>query len=303
MKDVMIIGGGTAGLTAAIYAVRAGLSVEVIESNMYGGQIVTTGSIDNYPGMPGVSGADFANALYEQAAALGIDITYQTIREVNLLETSKKIVTDQETLTAAAVIIAGGARPMKLGAKGEKELEGAGVSYCATCDGAFHRGKAVAVVGGGNTAIEDAVVLAGLCEKVYLIHRRNEFRAEQHMLDILRRKENVEWITDAVVEEIIGVGAVESVKVKSTVADEVRNLDVSGVFIAIGSSPNSQLYAGQLALDQGGYIIADESCITGLPGVFAAGDIRAKKVRQLVTAAADGASAALAASEYLAALR
>lgn len=300
MTDLVVIGAGTAGLTAAIYGVRAGLTVEVLEQKIYGGQIITTSSVENYPGMPGVSGADFATALYQQAKELGASISFQPIKEARLEGQPKVLVTGQREYQAKSVILATGANPRKLGCLGEEQYIGSGVSYCATCDGAFHKGKDVVIVGGGNTAIEDAQVLSGLCRKVYIVHRRSQFRAEKRTVERLRRKENIEWITDAAVEEILGGQNVESVILRSLKDGSTRELSVSGVFVAIGSEPDNQLFASQIQLDAQGYIIAGEDCVTNLPGVFAAGDTRTKKVRQIVTAAADGAVAALAASEYIA---
>lgn len=298
--DTVIIGAGPAGLTAAIYAVRAGLTAEVLEQNMYGGQIVNTPSIDNYPGLPGVSGHEFASALYKQATDLGAIVTLDPVVEACLTGDVKTITLEDRTISAKTVIVATGAKPVLLGCPGEERLTGTGVSYCATCDGAFYRGKDVAVVGGGNTAIEEALVLSGLCNKVHLIHRRKGFRAEKHMLDALRAKPNVEWITDAVVEEIRGDNAVSAVTVKDVLNGQKRDIPVSAIFVSIGSKPDNRIFASELALDEGGYVIADESCVTNVPGVFVAGDTRTKKVRQMVTAAADGAVAALAASEFIA---
>lgn len=300
IKDLVIIGGGPAGLTAAIYAARAGLEVEVLEQGMCGGQIITTPEIDNYPGLPGVSGADFSSILHTQAQDMGAAIRYDGVVGTRLAAHPKEIITENGTIAAKSVIFATGARPMKLGCPGEERLSGAGVSYCATCDGAFHRGRDVVVVGGGNTAVEDALALSTTSRKVYLVHRRQGFRAEKKVLDLLRTKKNVEWITDAVVEEILGETAVEKVVVNQL--GRKRVLEVSGVFIAIGHRPNNRRFSQELELDESGYIVADESCETALPGVFVAGDTRTKKVRQMVTAAADGAIAALAAGEYVAGL-
>lgn len=299
MKDLIIIGAGTAGLTAAIYGVRAGLSVEVIENNIYGGQIINTASVDNYPGMPGVSGINLANTLYEQAQELGAQFAFTNIHSMNLTADPKEIITDGGALTAKAVVIAAGASPTRLGVAGEDRLTGAGVSYCAACDGAFHKGRDVVVVGGGNTAVEDALVLSGMCRRVYLVHRRKEFRAEKHMLEQLRKRDNIEWRLNAVISEIEGDRAVEGVRVTDLPSGTQSVLEVSGIFIAIGSAPNNGLLQEDLQMDSNGYIVAGEDCATNLPGVFVAGDIRTKKVRQLVTAASDGAVAALAAAEYI----
>lgn len=298
--DVVIVGAGPAGLTAAIYCARAGLSVEVLEQNIYGGQIIKTPSIDNYPGMPGVSGHEFATALYNQATGFGAVVSLAPVVKAQLSGPVKTITTEEGEISAKTVIIATGAKPVLLECPGEERLTGSGVSYCATCDGAFYRGKDVVVVGGGNTAIEECLVLSGICNKVYLVHRRKGFRAEKHALDILRGKTNVEWVTDAVVQEILGDNVVKSVIVKNLVNGDVREIAVNGIFVSIGSRPDNGIFAPELELDDGGYVVADESCVTNVPGVFVAGDTRTKKVRQMVTAAADGSVAALAAAEYIA---
>ena len=304
MTDILIIGAGTAGLTAAIYGVRAGLSVEVLEQRMYGGQIINTTSVENYPGMPGVSGADFAAALYEQAANLGAHIQYDAVVRTELTGEVKKIYLENgQVKSAQSLIIATGARPRRLGVPGEERLLGAGVSYCATCDGAFHRGSDVVMVGGGNTAMDDAAVLAGMARRVYLVHRRKEFRADPAAVARLRSLENVEFILEAQVEEIRGEGSVESVVVCNQAEETRRTLSVSGIFIAVGHEPDNGIFAHEIDLSPEGYIVADESCETNLPGVFVAGDTRTKQVRQIVTAAADGAVAALAANGYLSAMK
>ena len=301
MTDILIIGAGTAGLTAAIYGTRAGHSVEVLEQRIHGGQIINTTSVENYPGMPGVSGAEFAGALYEQAVSLGAEIRYETVIRAELGGDVKRVYLESEQIKAAkSLIIATGAKPRKLDVPGEDRLLGAGVSYCATCDGAFHRGRDVVVVGGGNTAIDDAIVLAGLVRKVYLVHRRNEFRADASAVKRLRRYENVEFILSSQVEEIRGEIAVESVVIYNQEEDSRRDLSVSGVFIAAGHEPDNGLFADEITLSPEGYVVAGEDCQTNLPGVFVAGDTRTKQVRQIVTAAADGAVAALAASSFLA---
>ena len=300
MVDILIIGAGTAGLTSAIYGARAGLSVEVIEKVMLGGQIISTRSVENYPGMPGVSGADFAMALFSQVQSFGGEVTYGNVETIDLHGPIKNIQVGNEIKEAKTVIIANGAVPKKLGCPGEELLIGSGVSFCATCDGAFHKDKNVAVVGGGNTALEDALVLSQLCRKVYLVHRRDNFRGEKRTLKLLRERDNVEWLTHYAVEEIHGGNKVESISLRSTKDGSEKSLEVSGVFVAIGTMPDNSMFQDILDLDQDGYIIADESCKTKFPGVFVAGDTRTKPVRQMVTAAADGAVAALAASGYIA---
>lgn len=299
MTDLLIVGAGTAGLTAAIYGARAGLSVDVLEQTIYGGQIITTTSIENYPGMPGVSGVDFATALHEQAQDLGVNIHYENVVSAALGGFPKVITTNQRPWQARTIIIASGAKPRKLGCPGEEALIGRGVSYCATCDGAFHRGKEVVVVGGGNVAADDALILAGLANKVWLVHRSDDFRADAHTMQLVKQTGNIELLTHTEVASVNGNTGVQSVTLRNLQSGAVRDLAVSGVFIAVGSQPDNDVFAKEVSLDEGGYIIAGEDCKTNLPGVFVAGDTRTKTVRQIVTAAADGAVAALGASESI----
>ncbi|MCL2082669.1 MAG: FAD-dependent oxidoreductase [Oscillospiraceae bacterium] len=299
MNDLIIIGAGTAGLTAAIYGVRAGLSVKIIEKAVYGGQIINTLSIENYPGMPGVNGADFAVALYNQAKSLGVEILYEKIESAALSDDIKSIVTSSGIHQARAVIIATGAAPRKLGIPGEDKWIGRGVAFCATCDAPLYKGKNVAVVGGGNVAISDAVILSGLCRAVTVIHRSSKFESEQMQLEQARAKDNVRFVTDAIVKEIAGDKKVEKIIAESRLSGQVEEIQVDGVFIAIGAEPDNALFAPEIYLDKRGYIVAGEDCLTNVPGVFAAGDTRTKKIRQIVTATADGSVSALAAKEYL----
>lgn len=294
MTDLIILGAGTAGLSAAIYAVRAGLSLRLLETSLPGGQILNSPDVDNYPGIPSISGFDFVQNLTAHAAGLGVEPEFTAVSRADLAGEIKRIHTGREILESRAVILATGASHRSLGCPGEAELRGKGVSYCATCDGAFFRGKDVAVVGGGNTALEDALFLANLCRRVYLIHRREEFRAQQAAVNAVRSRENIQLVLGEQVERISGDRLVSAVTLKSG-----RELPVSGVFIAVGLAPNTALFEGQLDLDNG-YIRAGEDCHTSLPGVFAAGDVRTKPLRQLITAAADGAVAAVEAGKYLA---
>ena len=296
MYDIIIIGAGTAGLTAGIYATRAGKSVLILEQKTYGGQIINTPDIENYPGIAHVSGFQFAQGLYDQATALGVTYKVEKVLSV-AVGNSKSVKTTEGEYTCKAVIIATGAKNRPLGLDRESELTGAGVSYCATCDGAFFRNKEVAVIGGGNTALEDAAFLSNYCSKVYIIHRRDEFRGDKKDVDALKAKENVEFVLDSVATELLGEDMINGIRVKNVKTDETRDLAVRGVFIAIGQMPDNQAFADIVKLDDQGYIIADESCETGTEGVFAAGDCRTKSVRQLTTAAADGAVAALAAAK------
>lgn len=294
MTDLIILGAGTAGLSAAIYAVRAGLSLRLLETSLPGGQILNSPDVDNYPGIPSISGFDFVQNLTAHAAGLGVEPEFTAVSQADLAGNVKRIRTGREVLESRAVILATGASHRSLGCPGEAEFRGKGVSYCATCDGAFFRGKDVAVVGGGNTALEDALFLANLCRRVYLIHRREEFRAQQAAVNAVRSRENIQLVLGEQVEKISGDKQVSAVTLKSG-----RELPVSGVFIAVGLAPNTALFEGQLDLDNG-YIRAGEDCHTSLPGVFAAGDVRTKPLRQLITAAADGAVAAVEAGKYLA---
>ena len=294
MTDLIILGAGPAGLSAAIYAVRAGLSLRLLETSLPGGQILNSPDVDNYPGIPSISGFDFVQNLTAHAAGLGVEPEFTAVSRADLAGEIKRIRTGREVLESRAVILATGASHRSLGCPGETELRGKGVSYCATCDGAFFRGKDVAVVGGGNTALEDALFLANLCRRVYLIHRREEFRAQQAAVNAVRSRENIQLVLGEQVERISGDRLVSAVTLKSG-----RELPVSGVFIAVGLAPNTALFEGQLDLDNG-YIRAGEDCHTSLPGVFAAGDVRTKPLRQLITAAADGAVAAVEAGKYLA---
>lgn len=295
--DIAIIGAGTAGMSAAIYAKRAGKDVVMLEGYMPGGQIVVTPEVDNYPALGKVSGYDFAMGLYNQATELGTEMISAEVKKVSRSDGGFLIEYDGGELWTKALIIATGAKNRKLEVEGEEKLTGYGVSYCATCDGAFFRGKAVAVVGGGNTAFEDAEVLASMCSKVYLVHRREGFRAEPEKVAKVKNMPNVEFVLNAKVASLIGGDKVKGVILEDTVTGERKELKLDGVFVAVGQTPSTDIFEGLVRRDKAGYIVADESCVAG-DGVFVAGDCRTKKVRQLVTAAADGSVAALAASEY-----
>lgn len=314
MNDIIVIGAGTAGLTCAIYGLRAGKSVLVLEEKIYGGQIVNTPSIENYPGYKNISGFEFANNLYEQAKALGMDYRNERAVEIRLCENDssdnkneiqneiksdsiKKVITEKGEYEAGAIVIATGAKNRMLGLDKEAELTGKGISYCATCDGAFFRGKAVAVVGGGNTALEDALFLSNYCSKVYVIHRRDEFRGDKADADKLKTKENVELVLNSTVDELLGKERIEGIKVRNIAEDKISEINVAGLFIAVGQVPDNERFKNVVKLDEKGYILAGEDCRTGTDGIFAAGDCRKKSVRQLVTAAGDGAVAGLAAAE------
>ena len=302
MKDIIIIGAGTAGLTAAIYGVRAGKSVLILDKAGYGGQIINSANVENYPGFKEISGVMLSMNMYDQATSLGAEFAFEQVTGIEDRGDVKIVRTSAGEHKAKAVIIATGATTRKLGVEGEARLTGAGVSYCATCDGNFFRGKTVAVIGGGNTALDDAEVLAGLCEKVYLIHRRDEFRGDAATVRRLAEKENVEFVLSSVPVEIKGQFMVDSLLTKNVATGVERELTVNGVFIAVGQSPQNSPFENVLDLDEAGYAIGGEDCCSKTPGVFVAGDGRTKKVRQLITAAADGAVAALAAVDYVNAL-
>lgn len=299
MYDMIIIGAGTAGLSAAIYGVRAGKSVLLLEEKVYGGQIITTPEVENYPGIRQISGYEFAENLYQQAISLGAELKYEKAVKLVNEGTGKKVVTNHGEHVGRSVILATGAKNRHLGIEREEEFTGAGISYCATCDGAFYREKDVAIVGGGSTALEDAGFLSNYCRTVYVIHRRDQFRGEDRLLQALRKKENVRYVLDSQVIRLNGGQRLESVTVKNRKTEEEQELPVSGLFIAIGQEPDNRSFDDWVELDEGGYIQAGENCRTKTEGIFTAGDCRTKTVRQLATAAADGAVAALAACAYL----
>lgn len=300
MYDIIIIGSGPAGLSAAIYAQRACLDTIVIEKNgISGGQVLNTWEVDNYPGFPGVTGFELSRQFREHANKLGARVVQDEVVQVELSGSVKKVVCEEETYEARCVILASGAHHRTLEVPGEEELRGAGVSYCATCDGAFFRGRTVAVVGGGDAALEDAIFLARMCEKVYIVHRRDKLRGAKRLQERLQALENIEFVWNSETAAIEGNGQVEALRLRQTQTGEERRLDVDGVFIAVGIAPESELYAGQLELDEQGYIRADESGQTSVPGVFAAGDVRTKALRQILTAASDGANCVASAERYL----
>ena len=299
MYDIVVVGAGTAGLSAAIYGVRAGKSVLVLEGASYGGQIINTPEIENYPAIKKTSGFEFATDLFNQAKDLGAEVKYEKVTGISLEGNIKKVKTDKEEYDAKSVILATGAKNRPLGLPNEKKLVGSGVSYCATCDGMFYRGKVVAVNGGGNTAIEDATFLANVASKVYVIHRRDEFRAEEAVVAALKKKDNVEFVLNSNIVEIKEESfAVSGVVVEDKNTHEKREIAVDGLFVAIGQVPDNTAFAQVVELDKAGYIVAGEDCKTMTEGIFAAGDGRTKEVRQLVTAAGDGAVAGIAAAKY-----
>ena len=299
MYDIVIVGGGTAGMTAAIYGLRAGKKVLLIEGTIFGGQITLSPHVENYPGIADMNGSAFATAMSEQVAALGAELEFTKVTAVKKDGENKIVVTEDGEIPCRSVILAAGVTHRHLGVPREEELVGAGVSYCAVCDGAFFKGSDVAVVGGGSTALQDAVFLSEYCSHVYVIHRRDEFRGERHLVESLRARDNVTFVLDSVVTEIKGEEAVESVALLNKKTGETSELKIEGIFIAVGQKPNNDPFEDIVKLNEEGYILAAEDCMTSCPGIFAAGDCRTKEVRQLTTAAADGSVAALAACRYI----
>ena len=300
MADIIIVGAGPAGLSAAIYARRAGMDTVVYEGNIYGGQIINTPEVENYPAIAKISGFDFANDLYTQATNLGARVEFDGVTSVSgsAEEGFTVELASGGKETAKAVILAVGASNRHLGIAREDELLGKGISYCATCDGAFYKGKTVAVNGGGNTAVEDAIYLAGIVDKVYLIHRRNEFRADDVLVKAAKELPNLEIVTPYVIESLLGEPKLSGLELTNREDGSKKTIDVNGLFVAIGQEPKTADFKDLVTL-QGGYIEAGENCKTNVEGIFAAGDARVKKVRQLTTACADGAVAALAAIDYI----
>ncbi|MCI8326847.1 MAG: thioredoxin-disulfide reductase [Lachnospiraceae bacterium] len=300
LYDVIIIGSGPAGLSAAIYAKRAKLETLVLEkAPMSGGQILNTYEVDNYPGIPGIGGFDLGTKFRTHADTMECEFVTAEVQKIEERERKKIVVTDTGNFETKTVIIASGASYKKLGVPGEEEFLGMGVSYCATCDGAFFRDKITAVVGGGDVALEDALFLSRVCEKVYLIHRRDEFRGAKILQERVQETENIEILWDTVVEQIRGGDQVENILVYNKKEESKKELTVNGIFIAVGISPNTEVFQGIVAMDEGGYIIAGEDGVTDIPGIFAAGDLRTKQLRQVVTAASDGANAVTSLEHYL----
>ncbi len=300
MYDLIIVGAGPAGVSAGIYARRARLNAVVLEKQpMSGGQVINTYEVDNYPGLPKISGMELSDRFREHGEKLGVSFAQGDVSQILPDAGFYKVVTHEKTYETKTVILATGAAHRKLGVKGEEALAGMGVSYCATCDGAFFKNRTVCVVGGGDVAVEDAIFLARICKKVYLIHRRDELRAARVLQEKLFSLENVEVLWDTVVEEICGSDMVEEVALYHKKKDCHDRLAVDGVFVAVGITPNSETFRGLTALDEGGYIVAGEDGVTDAAGIFAAGDVRTKQLRQILTAAADGANAVTSVQEYL----
>lgn len=298
MLDVVIIGAGTAGMSAGIYAARSGKTALILEKKAYGGQIINTPNVENYPGIKSISGFAFATGLYEQVTALGVKVAFEEAVSIEDCGDYKVVNTNENSYETKAVIIATGAKNRQLGIDREEQFTGAGISYCATCDGAFFRGRDVAVIGGGNTAVEDALFLSNYCNKVYVILRRDVFRADPKDVEILKDKENVEFIYNSNIAKIHGENTVDGIELKDKEGKETF-LKVQGIFVAIGQVPDNQSFQSLISIDDAGYVIASEDCKTNVEGIYTAGDCRTKSVRQLTTAASDGAVAALAACERI----
>lgn len=297
MYDIVVIGAGPAGLTAGIYARRASKKVLILEAVTYGGQIINTLDIENYPVEPHISGYDFATKLYNQTKDLGVEIIFEKAIDIKNKENYKIVITNKNEYKCKTIIIATGAENRKLKLDKEDELLGKGVSYCATCDGGFYKNKNVAVVGGGNTAIEDAIYLSDIAKNVYLIHRRDSFRADQVLLEELKKKKNITYLLNSNVVKLNGDEKLESIEVENN--GNVESINIDGIFIAVGRVPENQNFAKIINLNENGYVIAKEDCHTNIDGIFAAGDNRIKSLRQLVTATSDGAVAATEAIKFI----
>ncbi len=303
MYDIIVIGAGPAGLTAALYALRADKSVLVLEKGTFGGQITYSPQIENYPGFATMSGNEFAEKLVDQVLSQGAEVEMETVTEIRDNGATKTVVTEEGEHEAKAVIIATGVKHRQTGLAKENELVGEGISYCAVCDGAFFKGQTVAVLGGGNSALQEAVLLSEGCKKVYVIQNLDFFTGEARLVEKLKEKENVEFIMGTVITEFIGETSLEGLKLKKESDGSESELKVDGLFVAIGLIPNNKAFADIAGLDEWGYIDSDESCVTKTAGVFVAGDCRKKQIRQITTAAADGSIAALAACRYIDSMR
>lgn len=299
MYDIIIIGAGPAGLTSAIYACQARKNVLLLEKESYGGQILKADKVKNYPGFNEISGFEFATKLYNQVSDLEPDIKFEEAIEIKNYDDYKEVITNKNSYKTKSIVIASGAKSRKLGLNNEDKLIGKGISYCSTCDGMFFKDKEVAITGGGNNAIDDALYLSNICKKVYVIYRRKDFRFDSINLSKLKEKENVTFILNANITDIIGNEKLESIIVKENDTDKETMLNIDGLFIAIGHIPVSSMCKSIINTDDEGYIISNEDCTTNIEGIFVAGDIRVKEIRQLTTACSDGTIAVLNACKYL----
>lgn len=298
MKDIIIIGGGPAGMTAALYAGRAELNALMIEKDYQGGQMVTTNEVENYPGIIDITGPDLSNVMYEHAKKFGTEMIFEEVLDIQVDGDIKKVITNKKTYETKVVILSMGAKPRNLGVAREKELGGRGISYCAICDGGFYRNKVVAVVGGGDTALEDALYLSRLAKKVFLIHRRDSFRGNKSLQKKIFES-NIEIVWDSTVTELYGDNKLTGIQIENLKDNSKKDLEVDGLFVAVGSYPMSDLVKDLVELNPQGYIVADEDCATSVDGIFAVGDIRTKHLRQVITAASDGAVSVYEAEKYL----
>lgn len=300
MEDLVIIGAGPAGLTAGLYAARAGLKALLLEKTVPGGQIITTDWVENYPGFPeGISGFDLVDRMKSQTERFGLVVQSREVKRLELSPDKKIVATDKGSFEAKALILACGATPQKLGIEGETQMTGKGVSYCATCDGPFYRDQEVAVIGGGDVAVEEAVFLTRFARKIHLIHRRGELRATKVVQKRAMDEKKISIVWDTIPTRIVGESEVEGLDLKNVTSGEVSHLPVQGVFVFIGYLPTTDLVKGLLELDAQGFVITDDDMETSVPGVFAAGDIRSKLLRQVATAVGEGATAAFAVEKYL----
>lgn len=295
MKDLIVIGAGCAGLTAALYAARAGKSVLILEAEGIGGQITAAPAVENYPGVPVMSGMEFADRLYEQVTKLGVETELTTVQRIEDGKDHKTAITEDGNFEAKAIILATGAKHRHLDVPGEEKFSGHGVSYCAMCDGAFFKGRPVAVIGGGNTALTDALYLAATCSSVVIIHRREEFRADADLVARAKKLPNIQWVLNSVVEEFLGTANLSSIRVYNKVTEKRDEIPADAAFIAIGQEPSNAAFASLAVTDAEGYFVAGEDGTTKTSGIYVAGDCRAKALHQLTTAAADGANAAMSA--------
>ena len=288
MYDIIIIGAGPAGLTSALYSLRANKKVLVLEAKNYGGQIINANKIENYPGITSISGFEYATTLYNQVKVLGMEYKTETVIQIT---EDKKVITNKDTYTSKAIILATGTENRKLNIEKELDFIGKGISYCATCDGNFYKNKIVAIVGGGNTALQDALYLSDIAEKVYLIHRRDEFRGENKYIEELNNKNNIEFILNSHIKKINGTDKLESIEIEDNIG-KINILNISGLFIAVGQEPKNKIFSDIINIDEKGYIISNDGVHTNVKGIYVAGDARVKELRQLVTAVNDGAIAA-----------
>ena len=301
MYDIIIIGAGPAGLTAALYARRAEKRVLVIEKETFGGQITHSPRVENYPGFESLSGSELGGKLFDHALALGAEIELDTVTGIRAAEGGMEVVCEGSTHLGASVIIATGSRHRNLGIEGEERFVGEGISYCAVCDGAFYKDKTVAVIGGGNSALQEAVLLSESCAHVTVVQNLGFLTGEESLQNILRSRDNVDFILNATVDALLGEDTFAGITIRDAVSGETRDLSVDGIFVCIGQVPENDAFSGVVTLNDRGYVVADEACLptSTIPGVFVAGDCRTKAIRQVTTATADGAVAALAACRYL----